>query len=877
MPTKVVVWLPGGAKDTSEVMLTEDAISRQTVSVAGIADDLNSIDPEPNTWVWVLMPGSEPKPNALTELLTAVSDSETVGQVGPMLLSKQNPKLIAQLGLSLSPMGEPVGLVSSQLDQGQHAELGEVMAVGLEGSLVRSDLLEIIGKPKLKLPGISTDLDFSIRIRRADFRVVTAPKAKVLVSDSVVKQDRRATIQLRIAHAPLLLSLLYWLLLPVITTFRLLGRLAQKRPGLLIHELAAGLWGFFTIPARLAGRPRKPKLSLHALKPLRATWSQSSGYKRHEADLAESHQLLSAFARGEHENAGETAKSFADSGGYWFAFTLLLISWMWLPKSEALEGGSLLPLSGNWFDLFARAGASWQPIGQGFFGPSDPFNWALLLLGSFTFWAPNISVLLLMFLARALAFVASWKALSLFTAKAWQRNLAATIYALLPAFTASITNGELAAVIATILTPWLAFSVARAAGLGRSGSAASDARTWSWVGLSGVLLALVSATSPSVGVLALVALAVAAFTRIRRFGYLFWIPLPMAAIYLPLVWFQFGQPLGLLANPTVGYLGKPNTLETLVALDNPWHWPLALLVVLALAGVASKRWGVALALAGFGLAAYGLLSLSISLSFPADVLSAGLGYDRIHNSGRDVAAVIGLVAIALSVHALSQTKPKALIGLGWTALVAVTLPMAYVAATTIPNLQPSNGSVVPLLLQKQAEQGTDLQLLKITKTSKDIRVQWMPIAGIRLEDANLAYRFSMKSIADNEDYQQLAQAIGDLSAANGVANMEALIGNKVGYILMEQTPENVDLAAALESSPNLEGAGLTPYGELWRVRGIGSEDAPKTAHTPWSTTKLVQLASLLAFLLLAIPTRARRKRAETAAIFIDQSESELNV
>jgi hypothetical protein len=146
-----------------------------------------------------------------------------------------------------------------------------------------------------------------------------------------------------------------------------------------------------------------------------------------------------------------------------------------------------------------------------------------------------------------------------------------------------------------------------------------------------------------------------------------------------------------------------------------------------------------------------------------------------------------------------------------------------------------------------------------------------------LEDANLAYRFSMKSIADNEEYQQLAQAIGDLSAANGVAEMNALIDNKVGYILMEQSKDNAELAAAFESSPNLEGAGLTPYGELWRVRGIGSEDAPKTAHSPWSTTKLVQLASILAFFLLAVPTRARRKRAETGAIFIDQSESELNV
>ena len=107
--------------------------------------------------------------------------------------------------------------------------------------------------------------------------------------------------------------------------------------------------------------------------------------------------------------------------------------------------------------------------------------------------------------------------------------------------------------------------------------------------------------------------------------------------------------------------------------------------------------------------------------------------------------------------------------------------------------------------------------------------------------------------------------------------MQTLISNKVGYILVEQTADNAELAAALEFSPNLEGAGLTPFGELWRVKGIDSADVPASAHTPWSTTKVVQLISILAFLLLAVPTRTRRKRAETGAIFIDQSESELNV
>ena len=880
MPTKVVVWLPERAKNSSEAALTEAAISRQTISVESITDDFQNIETDSSTWVWVLKPGSEPAPTALAELLNVAGDSGTIGQLGPMQLSKQNPKLITQLGLSLSRFGTPVGLVSSQLDQSQHATAVETMAVGLNGSLIRSDLVLEAGLPNLRSPGLSSDLDFSIRIWRYGYRVLSVPTSKVLVQAEDSKDDRRATIALRFAHSPLLVALLYWISLPLITSARLVARLAQKRPGLLFRELVAGLWGFVVFPIAIAKRPRRTKASLRSLKSLRASWSQTLAYKRHETDLEESIQRLAAFERGDHENFEAASKSFTDAGGYWFAAALLAVSWRLLPQSDALTGGSLLPLSGDWFELFARAGASWQPIGQGFVGSSDPFNWVLLLIGSFTFWAPNLAIVLLLFLARSLAFASAWKALSLLTAKAWQRNLGAAIYALVPAFTATIVEGELAAIVVVILTPWLAFSIARAAGLGRRGSAASDARTWSWVGLSGVLLALVTAASPAVGILALAALAVAAFTRIRRFGYLFWIPLPTAAIYLPLFWYLvagLGQPLAILANPTLGYTSKPDLVGTLLSITNPLHWSLALLLVLSLVGLASRRWVVALALAGFGLVALVLFKFVSSLTFPADLISAGLGHDRVHNSGRDIASVIALVVIGLAVHGIGQLQAKAASRLSLAALAIVVAPLAVSAAVTTPQVTQSSGSVVPLLLQKQAEQGTDLQLLKITKTADDLRVQWMPISGIRLEDANLAFRFSMKAVGDSDEYQKLAQAIGDLGAANGVADMNSLISGKVGYILMESSPANAEMAAALESSPNLEGAGLTPFGELWRVKGIGSEDTPKTAHSPWSTTKTVQLISLFAFLLLAVPTRARRKRANDSAIFIDQSESELNV
>jgi hypothetical protein len=476
----------------------------------------------------------------------------------------------------------------------------------------------------------------------------------------------------------------------------------------------------------------------------------------------------------------------------------------------------------------------------------------------------------LLWAARALAFASAWRALSLLTAKAWLRNLGALTYALLPAFTQAISNGEYPSVVATILSPWLVFAIARAAGLGRSGSARSDSRTWSWVGLAGVLLAAVGAAAPALIVLALVGLGLVAFTKIRRLGYLFWIPLPLAAIYLPLAIYLVvgvGQPLALLAEPTVGVTAQTSALDTLLNLENWTNWGLVVLVTLAIAALLTKRWVVSLAIATFALLSFVFTSFVQSLSFP----------DSTYSSGNSIAAIIGLSVVALAIHFASALKARlALLTVGLL-LTLLATPLVWLGLTATNQTSASDGSVVPLLLQKQAEQGTDLQLLVINQAKDSYEVNWLPIAGVHLEDLNIAYRFAGKTTSKDSTYQELAQGVGDLVSANGVADAEIFKSNQIGYLLVPKGNQNSTLVAALESSNLLEGAGLTPFGELWRVVGMSASDAPKTEHSPWSITKVVQLATLLGFALLAIPARGRTKRPTDSVIFIDQSESELDV
>jgi len=846
-------------------------------------------------WLWIVHDDSEPKPNALAELLKATENSENIAQVGPMQLGFENNRKISQLGLTLSRFGELISPISGQLDQSQHDQVTDVFAVSTSGMLVRSDVYDAVGGLDSKAPALAEDFDLSMRIRRHGFRVVAAPRAKVVhaglslsgkrqggwLKGSPKTANRRAVINLHLVHDALPLALLYWLTLPLLTVYRVFWRLAQKRPGYLGAELRAGFWGIFTLPKRLASRANAGSLPTRSLKPLRASWQVASAHKRSDLEAEESANSLAAFERGDHETAvEERVKNFNQAAGWIFVALLLALSWKQFPLAQALQGGSALPMAQEWFSVFARAGASFQPIGTGFFGPSDPFNWVLLALASVTFWWPNLSLVVLLWVAKSLAFITAWKALSLITPKAWQRNLGAACYALLPALGDSVGSGEYPAVIAAIVTPWLVYSVARAAGLGRSGSARSDSRTWSWVGLSGLLLAILGATSPALAILALLGLALVAFTKIRRFGYLFWIPLPLAVIYLPLftfVVFNLGQPLALLAEPTLGVTSTTSALESLVSLSNWTNWTLALFVVFALAALLVKRWVVSLSIAIFANLAFAALLFTQSLSFPADLLSARAGSVNVVGSGHALAAAIGLVVISLAVHFLAALNRKTALAISGSLAAVALLPLGFQAATATPATSPSDGAVVPLLLQKQFEQGTQLRLLVIDQNQDEIRAEITELSGAHLEDSNIAYRFSGLKTSLSEENQKLAQVVGDLASGNGAADGDALKSSAIGYVLVPNASDNANLVSALESSTLLEGAGLTPYGDLWRVLGTSAADSPATDQSPWSITKIMQLMALLGFVLLAIPSRPRAVRAKDTSIFIDQSESELDV
>jgi GT2 family glycosyltransferase len=853
---------------------------------------IESVESAEDSWIWILHDDSAPEPDCLEQLLLLEEKSSLAALIGPKQIDWHDSKRILQQGLTLTPLGAPLSLVADQLDQSQHDDASDVMAIGTAGALVRSDVFKNIGGLDYKAPPLAADFDLSIRVKLAGYRVLVAPKARIRhaglsldgkrsrtwLKGSPKLALRKAAIHLRMAYQPLWSVLLFWLALGPITIIRVFWRFLQKRPDRILSEIGAGLWGFFTVFSRLSSRRPNVAKPMRAIrKAFDAPWSRVRESNRSRLDAEEADDLREAFERGEQElSIVAKGKSFVGAGGLAWMLVLLAISWNFVPTAAAAYGRAILPLDHTWLAVFARAGSSWQPLGRGFAGPAEPFNWVLLGLASLTPWLPSIAITMILFAALALAFAGAWRASTLVTSKTWVRNFVALGYALWPSLVQARSEARLASVVAIIALPWLVFAVARAAGLGRSGSARSMRQTWSWVGLSGLLLAVVGVSSETLLLPILLAFAVAAFTRIRRFGYLFWVPLPVAALLTPLalnLLVSNLHPVGLLADPSLPLATVPaaNVFGLPLPTAGP-VWAIGYLTVFAIAlfALLTKRWVFAGVLWLFALLTLGLAYVHSNIHFanPASALSD----QTVNGSPATLLSAAGLIVLTLFAIAAEHAKrwPRRFLALAMA--FAVVAPLSVEASVAARNFQYRDDRVVPWLLDASSQQGSSLRMVIIQPAGKTFVAQWAPISGLKLEDANVAYRYALADLnSRDKNYSDLAGLVAALVSSNGTNIDKALSNSHIGFVLVpnDQTSASSDLANSLDSVAQLDPAGLTDFGRLWRVN-VNVQPGPTAAKSPWSITKVTQISVLLAFLLLAIPTASSsRRRAKEADIFID--------
>lgn len=855
-----------------------------------------SLVPEADHWVWLLHDDSAPEPTALAELLRTVEVSPSVAMVGPKQVNWENPRIIAQMGISLTPLGNPINPYSSEFDQGQHDSIDDVFAIGTAGALIRSSIYAELDGIDPNAPELAADIDLSIRVRLAGHRVVLAPLAKVRHASLSLAGKRpkswlrtnpksalrRATIHLRLTHSPLALALVFWLLLDEIGILRTVGRIASKRPQLIWTEISSAVWGIFHVFGALRSRSiaqRSKKLSFASLKPLRASWPQVFAAARKQADREETQAKLTAFAQSDEDVTDEvTNKSFVESGALWLALALLAIAGLSaIPSNLALVGPGSSPLSTKWIELFSNAGASFQHLGLGVAAPADPWTWVLLLLGSTTFWAPSLGVAIFVFLARPLAFAGAWRFIGLFTEKAWIKNLASVIFALVPAFTFAIAQADLTTVVVFVTLPWLAFTISRAAGWGDSPR--SSTSVWTWVGVSGLLLVATAAASPSLGLALLVILGAICLVRITRFGYLVWIALPMAALFAPVIVNAFttlGNPLVLLADPGL----QPPSADLrgiwFVATADAWlalAWLIPML--LALLALLTKKWANAAAVwlvAFLGLAGAWLAS---------GITQLGEDFEPIGVNVEPWFALTAVALVAAAAIALHQSPTPKISASTMTALAAV--PLAVLVTLTPTTYRFTDGRVAPSIVAAEAASGSGLKTLAINpKSTQELSAAIIWGDGIQQDELSLAYRYSpSKSNGDSDHQSALYRLVANLASANGTSVIEQLQDLEIGYVLIPASDSSIasELGLAFDSVAELEPVGATDFGRLWRVREAKAvtKATEPGFNTIWSITKAVQLSVLGAFILLALPTRRRRrKKAQDTELFDSQFANEAN-
>ncbi len=796
---------------------------------AAIQAGINSLSNTPG-WIWVLHEDAIPEPDALKYLSQAAEISPSVAIIGPKLLELDNPIQIQQLGLTVTPTGRPFLLVQREYDQGQHDRAGDTLAVSTAGMLVSLGVWQQLDGLDDSTPVLAQDLEFCAKARVAGYRVVVEANSRVLhaglsmqgkrpknwLSGSFSQAISRAHLHFATLYLPTVQVLAIYLLLPLMVLLSIPQNLLQKRPGRTIAQFSGWIWAWISFPTRLAARRRFRELgSTKPLKALIATRAQRSQRRKAKFEV-EPEQSLDSQRPG-----------IFRSNSAWFALLPLIASIQLFPQG-AITANGLLPLGSNLNALLPYVAANSLPILDAIVLPTDPFNWWLLLAALLWPSDPSLGFATLVFVATSLAFFGAWQLGKLFIVKPWVITLIALGYALSPQFMTLKSNIAVVELLAAAVIPWALFFLVRAI------QAFNSARAWRWVGLLGLSLALVAASSSLLFALLLVTVATAAISHPKRGLILIWSPLPGIAVLYPLIKYAIETQNYLALAHASAHAQLPIEVFDLVNL----------LVLGLLLLVALPSWFVAGARVNFGFFGFTIAALCLSAIQPQS------------SSAPLVLAAI-LALLVLSGLSLERVRPKFAKSLIVLTSVSAVLFSSYSFGfqnQVDPNWKSSR--VMPALVVAASEQDPNLRTLVID-VDEVVTATYVWGSGQKLE---MSSALMASNPVQSEVREPLAEIAANLIAGNQDKLAPLLSNTRVDFVLL-RTP-NPEVEVGISSLDILQPAGTTSYGVLWKVASDNSAAAPKIASDP---LRPWQFGIVMAFALLALPTRAailgRRRRS----------------
>ncbi|MDH6235967.1 glycosyltransferase [Cryobacterium sp. CG_9.6] len=844
--------------------------------------------------LWLLAQDSAPEPGALAALLAQLEISPSVAVAGPKIMEWVAGEYIHEFGLTMTPGGSTVTLVESELDQGQHDGLSDVLAVSAGGMLVRHTVWNELDGFDPALPVIDDSLDFCVRVRLAGYRVSVVAAARAASAGAGVaganessrgrprrrrvRAERSAQLHRRLVYSAGWALLFHWLSLVPLAFLRSIGQLLKKEPGAVLGEFAAAFGAAFHL-----GRVARARRRLASTKKL--GWTSIASLRVTSAEMRRRRALQREASLAGIRGDRPEIRFFASGGAWTLLASGLLSAIIFAPllNARSLTGGGMLPLSDNVTELWSSATYGWRDVGLGFVGAADPFSAVLAVLGSLTAWAPSFSLVLLYLLALPLAALGAWMAATRFTERGALRAIAAVLWVLAPTFLSALSTGRPAAILVHLLLPWLFF-----AGF-------SAARSWSASASAALLFAAIVACSPSLAPALLVLWLIAVATSGRSVMRFIGIPLPALALFAPLIVEQGlrGNWLGLFADPGLPLstapvsglqlaLGFPSgglggwiallddqgipgvTADILVPV---LLIPLALLALTALLLNGARSGAVALLLAVLGLGTALAANHLFVASVGSDTISVWSGAGlSLYWMGLVGAAVIALRALRRVAFAPGITAVIAL------TIVAVPLLAAYPLQTSLVNK--GLDRTQPAFIDAEAQINPRVGTLQITpQVDGGIRAVVMRGSGAVL---NQQSTLESTDQVPTQEQRELATLAGNLASRSGLDAAQGLADFGIRFVVLQAaggSPEAeataIRTATALDGNAALAPVGDTSFGRLWQHDVSAAERA--SAEIPPNAGGLYGLLATLAAVvvigitvLLSIPTGAGREAVRQA-------------
>ncbi|AXK45532.1 hypothetical protein [Brachybacterium saurashtrense] len=545
------------------------------------------------SWLWFVLDGSPPAPDALVQQVRIVEESPNTAAVGAKRVRHADPAqetlepegadALVDVGLTLTHGGRIVtGVDPGEIDQGQADWRHDVLAVPLPGMLVREQTLRTIGGLDPDLPSPWAEIDLCRRIWRSGERVAVQSAARVLHPHPTrpllerLREQRTGQVMVLLKQRSLPLSLLTVLFLPLITLLRMLGATAASAPRIALMELRAAA-AVLPRARRVMGRSlrerRRARVPRGRLAPLYLPrgealrrWAEETWIRLFSDDDRRRRIRRTTWGIAGTRHGLEDA----DYGRHvvWTAVVAIVAAVLGMVTLRSLfgrgelTGPGLSPLPESRADLWEAAWADWIPGGLGERGPGDAL---VRLLGHLPVGG-QLPVEVLVFTAVPLSALCAWWAAGALTRAVGARLVLATVWALAPSLLSALVVGAWPLLLVHLLLPVLALAVGRAIGLPHKASQASV----SAAAAAGLLLLVIGAVQGVLVLLCAAALALIALVVPGRRRRLLWVLVPSLALHAPYLPTYLGHPETLLA-----VAGVPPTPGTASPLELLALWPVA--------------------------------------------------------------------------------------------------------------------------------------------------------------------------------------------------------------------------------------------------------------------------------------------------------------